>query len=375
MSPTAVLGIVFVALALASTFLMFQFWGYAYDKEARKSACPQWKMNVHRAVGYAYAAVYVVMMIQMVPRLWQYQIEFPARTTAHIMLGLTIGVILLIKISILRWFRHFEEWMPALGVGMLLCTVLLVGLSLPIALRAGGQVGHDAFDEANRTRVRGLLDGAGFAAGTDLDALASADGLREGRRVLLDECTFCHDLKTAIARPRTPADWRHTVERMAEKPTLGPRLDPGELDRVTAYLVAITPDLQQSAKAKRAEDEDRAESARAAEELERDLDAGPPTAPDAGAVAAAPPTPAAPATPAVPKPAPAKPAVDLAKAKAAYQRVCSQCHPTSDTDDAPPKSRRAVDVLIARMVENGLEASRAELALVRAHLLATYVGR
>jgi mono/diheme cytochrome c family protein len=292
------------------------------------------------------------------------------------MLGLTIGVILLVKISILRWFRHFEEWMPALGVGLLLCTVLLVGLSLPIALRAGGQVGHDAFDEANRARVRGLLDGAGFAAGTDLDALASADGLREGRRVLLDECTFCHDLKTAIARPRTPADWRHTVERMAEKPTLGPRLDPGELDRVTAYLVAITPDLQQSAKAKRAEDEERAASARAAEELERDLDAGPLPAADAGAVAVAPtePTPT-PTEPAPPAPAPAKPAVDLARAKAAYQRVCSQCHPTSDTDDAPPKSRRAVDALIARMVDNGLEASRGELALVRAHLLATYVGK
>src|SRR5688572_28774251 len=100
-SVSAILGIRFLGLAIASVLLMFQFWGYPYDKEKRKSACPQWKMNVHRGVGYAYAILYVVMMFQMVPRLWTYQVEFPARTVAHIMLGITIGVVLLLKIVIL----------------------------------------------------------------------------------------------------------------------------------------------------------------------------------------------------------------------------------------------------------------------------------
>ena len=74
-------------------------------------------------------------VVQMVPRLWEYQVEFPARTVAHFMLGFTIGVILLLKVSILRWFRHFEEWMPVLGVGLLTCTVLLSALSLPFVFR------------------------------------------------------------------------------------------------------------------------------------------------------------------------------------------------------------------------------------------------
>src|SRR5690349_5699707 len=168
-SLTTVLGLVFVALALASTFLMFQFWGYPYDEQHRRSACPQWKMNVHRAVGYAYLAVYLVMMVHMVPRLWQYQIEFPARTVAHIMLGMTIGVILIVKVSILRWFRHFEEWMPALGVALLLCTVLLVGLSLPFVVRFGAGIDDGALTATNRARVRELLGGAGFPADADLD--------------------------------------------------------------------------------------------------------------------------------------------------------------------------------------------------------------
>jgi hypothetical protein len=53
--------------------------------------------------------------------------------------------------------------------------------------------------------------------------------------------------------------------------------------------------------------------------------------------------------------------------------MCSKCHPSSDIDDAPPRTRRAVDTLVARMVDNGLEASRADLSMVRAYLVATYV--
>jgi cytochrome c5 len=384
MGLTAVLGIVFVALAFASTFLMFQFWGYPYDEAAKKSECPQWKHNLHRGVGYAYAIIYVVMMWHMVPRLWQYHIEFPPRTVAHIMLGITIGVILLVKIAILRWYRHFEEWMPVLGVALLLCTVLLVSLSLPGALRASGGVGHDAFSDANRARARTLLAEAGFPAGVDLEALTTEAALRDGRGVLLEKCAFCHDLQTAIARPRTPADWRRTVERMAEKPTLGPVLEEIDTRRVTAYLVAITPDLQQSARARRAAEEEHAEAKRAMEEIEGgdDDDAEPiaePTLADAGPVAdagaASDPADAGSSAPAKPAPSKPKRAADPAAAKAAYERICSQCHPASDTDDSPPRSRRAVDVLIARMVDNGLEAKAADLRLVREHLLATFVKK
>jgi hypothetical protein len=212
----AVLGILFLGLAVLSTLLMFRFWGYPYDEKNRKSSCPQWKMNIHRGVGYAYALVYIVLMSQMVPRMWTYQIEFPARTVAHIILGITIGVILLVKIVILRWFRHFEEWMPALGVSLLLCTFLLIGLSVPFVAKERALASGDTFTAENRERTRGLLSRAGFADKVDFDELASERSLRSGRNVLLTKCTYCHDLRTAIARPRTPSDWLRTVERMAE---------------------------------------------------------------------------------------------------------------------------------------------------------------
>ena len=391
-SVTATLGVLFLVLAFVSTYLMFRFWGYPYDKERRKSECPQWKMNIHRAVGYSYAGVYVVMMTQMVPRLWEYQVEFPARTVAHIMLGFTIGVLLLLKISILRWFRHFEEWMPAIGVGLLTCTVLLSGLSLPFVVREQAIASaEETFSPENRARVRQLLAEAGFPEGTDLDRLSGARELRHGRRVLLEECTFCHDLRTAISRPRTPGDWVRTVQRMAEKPTLGPRIGPEEAHAAAAYLVAITPELQRSAKSKRAEDMEKEESLQAATDLNGEggdtdeadtADTDKPAVADADADADkagdedskkdskdAEPAVAS----AAPKPKRSPP--DAAAAKKEFEQTCSKCHGLSDVDDAPPRTAAQVRSLIKRMAENGMEASRKELELIRYHMIKTYVEK
>jgi mono/diheme cytochrome c family protein len=285
-------------------------------------------MNVHRGVGYAYAILYVVMMVQMVPRLWTYQVEFPARTVAHIMLGITIGVILLVKISILRWFRHFEEWMPVLGVAMLLCTFLLTGLSVPFVLKeralAAAAVGGDVYSAENRARVARLLPEAGFPPEAPLAELSTEPALRDGREVLLSKCVECHDLKTVIS-----------------KPPLGSVITEPDMYRVSAYLIAITPDLQRSAKKKREQVMAQAE-ARAAVE--------------------------APAAPA--------PAFDHERARSTFEKVCSQCHELSDVDEEPPTSADEARALIARMVdENGLEASKEELALVEGWLNEKYVKK
>src|SRR5437868_4971831 len=96
---SASLGVLFLALAFAATFLMYYLWGFPFDKVARRSAAPRSLLLTHRAIGYAYGALYLFMMSQMVPRMWQYQVELPPRTVAHLMLGFTIGVILVVKIS------------------------------------------------------------------------------------------------------------------------------------------------------------------------------------------------------------------------------------------------------------------------------------
>src|SRR5437016_2695996 len=94
------LGFSFFLVALAATLLMFYLWGFPFDHEKLRSSAPPRLMLLHRLLGWVYVAIYVVLMSQMVPRLWRYQVEFPARTVAHLLLGMTIGSLLLVKIVI-----------------------------------------------------------------------------------------------------------------------------------------------------------------------------------------------------------------------------------------------------------------------------------
>ena len=61
-------------------------------------------MVIHRILGLCYLELYLLLMAQMVPRVFDYQVEFSTRTVAHLMLGVSIGLLLIVKLSIIRFF-------------------------------------------------------------------------------------------------------------------------------------------------------------------------------------------------------------------------------------------------------------------------------
>lgn len=350
---SASLGILFLIVGVAAVFLMYYLWGFPFDHATNKSAAPPSLLRAHRVLGWLFVLIYIAMMVEMVPRMWNYQVEWPARTVAHMCFGMGIGFILVVKVAILRFFRHLEEWMPVLGTLLLAFTILLAGLSMPHAFRemalAGDVEGGDVYSAANRERVARLLQTADLPPEAKTEELATTAGLREGRRVLLKKCVACHDLKTILIRPRSPADWVRTVDRMTIKPAFTDPITEEEGWAVSAYLVAISRDLQKSMKERRAEQ-------MAKEKAEASL----------GAAAEASAGTAAPA---------AKP-VDEAAAKKAYETVCSQCHELADVDKVPPATETDVSALIRRMVEeNDLKAPSEELDMIEWYMIKKFVHR
>ncbi len=344
-SISALLGIAFAVLGTGTVFLMFHLWGYPFDKATRTSAAPKSLMLLHRAMGYAFFLLYLVMMAQMVPRLFRYQVEFPPRTVVHIVLGITIGFLLMVKISILRFFRHLEEWMPFLGVALLLCTYLLIGLSVPFSLRerflASAAAGGDVVSPANLERLRKILPTAGLPAEAPVLELASKKGLLAGREILLKECVACHDLRTILVKPRPPKDWVHVVERMAEKPLFGDALSKEKQWAAATYLIAISPQLQESAKKMRDQK---------AQSREVRLTA----------------------TTAMESPEDETP-YDAAKAKSLFETKCAECHETTDVDEYKFTDAADVKEVMQRMLDNGLEGTPAELDSLRKYVELTYL--
>lgn len=145
--------------------------------------------------------------------------------------------------------------MPNIGTSLLICTVVLTGLSIPFSFReqslAFGR--GDVSKAANLERLKGLLPLASFSSDTNLESLATPSALDLGRQVLLGDCVVCHDLRTVLLRPRTPSDWLQTVVRMGEKPNPSGEITQREANSVTAYLIAITPEIQQSSQSKRSQ--------------------------------------------------------------------------------------------------------------------------
>jgi mono/diheme cytochrome c family protein len=342
----AVLGLLFWLLALGNTVLMFKLWGYPFDHERMVSAAPRPLMLTHRVIGYAFAGIYLFLMTRMVPRMWEYQVELPARTVVHLTMGLSIGIILVVKILIVRFFKHLESsTVPFLGILLLVCTTVLIGLSVPIALREAylgrGTAGGAAVQAERLERVKELLPQVGLPPSMPLAQVASAAGLARGRAVLLGKCVQCHDLRTVLARPRTPAAWVETVTRMAERSVFAP-ISEEERWNVVSYLVAISPDLQRAVERKRARE---LAQVPAAEVLQ------PGGARPGG---------------------PAAPSVDVASAKATFESTCKGCHALSRVERSPPRSAAQARALVARMVENGLDADRAKLEQIVLYLTETY---
>ncbi len=339
------LGIAFLALAIIAVLLQAWLWGPKFwNEELKKTEAPKFWLRMHALAGYAYAVIYVVMMWNMLPRLWEYQYELPARTVFHAVVGITIGVLLICKIMILLFFRHFEESMPFYGFGLLLCTVILSTLSIPYALQAHDFSGKTS-DPHNVERVKRLLANVDWGdQEVDIEAITTEAGFEHGRQVLVKQCIVCHDMRTILAKPRTPQKWFDVSIRMLEKPSVfGDQLTAEDIPPVTAYLAAITPEIQKSTKDQRKLEREGEENTDAMVALAH----------------------AAEATPQTPK-------IEAAIGDKLLQDNCTSCHELDENDNHGPDDLAGWRSVVAAMVEEGCELEDAVATQIAEYLAQKY---
>jgi len=344
----AILGISFLGLGIAGTVLMYWLWGFPYDHEKFKSEAPPHLLFIHRAIGYLYLIIYILLMWQMIPRLWSYQIEFPARTVIHLSFGMLIGAVLFLKILVVRFFKHLESRLaPFFGSLLMISTLILVGLSVPMAFKeyqlrknvAGGEV----FSKENLLRIKRIVPEARFGSEVPLDEIITKESLLKGRKVLLVKCVQCHDLRTVLIKPRTPSNWVNIVKRMSERSVADPIFEE-EQWWVTAYLIALSPELQKGLRAKK-----EGEAISSVIKVESISDPGKKSSSEEILTT-----------------------FDLNESKILFEIRCSACHYLSNIENNPPKNEEEVNSLLSRMVSNGLNISDSELSQIAFYLSEKY---
>jgi cytochrome c5 len=350
------LGIAFVVLSIIATYLQAWLWGFPMVPDPGgpdpngKSTAPKHWIQVHRIAGMFYVLIYIVLMAEMIPRLWEYQVELPARTVMHAVFGIMIGLILIAKLGIIRWFQHFGKSLPVLGFWLFACTIILALLSLPHAIR-GLAVTGAAATPANVERVQRILGNLDLGEGIETSELTTIQSLSEGRDILASKCTTCHDLRTILAKPKTGKRWHDCVIRMAEKPAFGDPITAEDVPVVTAYLIAITPDIQQSRKKLKAVAANQAKK----------------TASVASALAA----PAAAAADTSPE--------EAAATKALFEEACTECHELDSVEEFATANNPDLAgwlAVIQRMVEEeGAELDGADATRIAQYLSTAYAGK
>jgi mono/diheme cytochrome c family protein len=227
----SLLGIFFVAAGVIALVSMLTLMG----RSERRLGAPALK-RIHRTAGYVFAALLVVLAVLGARYLAAARDGLPLRGVIHWTLASLLVVILAIKIAIVRWYKQFLKFVPALGLAVFVVAFVVAAVSLGYFALTGA-VG------------RGPQDGPTGATG---DA-------EHGAAVFARNCEICHFGDTGESsmgpglgglfarrtlssngRPVTRENVRaQIVAPTGSMPAFENRLSQDELDNLIAYLETL----------------------------------------------------------------------------------------------------------------------------------------
>jgi ferredoxin-NADP reductase len=207
---SAFVGILFVLAAGANVWLMFQRMspGRIGPRAARLT-------QAHRALGYLYLTLYLIMMYFMIVRLQDAPDELAPRALIHMILGLTLAPLLFLKILIARTFRNQSQYLTPLGLILFSLSFILVGMTAgPYLLR-----------RATMTTIS--LQAVGLRS--------ERVDLRQAEELMRARCARCHNLERVVGARKDTQGWLETVNRMRALPGSG--ISEAEGRTILSYLV------------------------------------------------------------------------------------------------------------------------------------------
>ncbi|HEX6100269.1 MAG TPA: hypothetical protein VF432_28400 [Thermoanaerobaculia bacterium] len=214
MSTTIWLGGLMAAIAIVNAGLMAWLWRFPMqpDPTGRDphgvSTAPRFWTNVHRALGYGFVLIYIALLFEMVPRTWGFR-ETTAVSVVHGGLGIAVGVLLIVKIAIIRRFQRFGHRLPWIGGALAVSTVITAGLGIAPAWMV----------------LRPLTPLSGELA--------------RGRDVVSRKCNQCHGASVIASEREDARKWERITREMQRFSRTIPGKEPiAEDERVlaTAYL-------------------------------------------------------------------------------------------------------------------------------------------
>ncbi|HKR64257.1 MAG TPA: hypothetical protein VJZ00_11050 [Thermoanaerobaculia bacterium] len=217
MQTTIWFGLAMATIAVINATLMAWLWRFpmAPDPSGRSphgiSTAPRAGVLLHRGLGYVFILLYAALLFEMLPRTWEFRVATPT-SIVHGILGVFIGLLLTVKIAVIRRFHSFGHRLPWIGGTLAVTTIITAALGVVPAWRV----------------VQPL-------------AKLTPEQTR-GREALSSKCNQCHGASTIASEREDAREWSRITRKMQRFSRTIPGKDPiSDEERIAAarYLSSI----------------------------------------------------------------------------------------------------------------------------------------
>jgi hypothetical protein len=205
---STILSLIFLIIGAAAVYCMMA-------KLGRKELDhPERYTRLHKWFGWLFVVLFLVLFISMLERIENYYEESSPRITFHIVLSVALFLLILVKVSIPRFFRMLGKHLFLLGIVVYLTAFTLVvitaGYYIIWKYKEEPYISHAEIPEHMK----------------DIDL---------GKELFIVKCSTCHLLKN-IMQPRSLESWEKIVNEMVK--IAEPRITIAEANQILHYLSA-----------------------------------------------------------------------------------------------------------------------------------------
>jgi mono/diheme cytochrome c family protein len=234
-----VLGFAMAALGAGAALGMW----YAYRKKGGSGPSRRLLNLGHRITGYAFAAVYVAAMAMMLPRVIDSVGSFSVALIGHIVAAVLVGVVLVVKVLVLRTAPKKRRLLPWLGGALAVLALAVMYQPIALALTMKRDTAAASTPENKARAVAALSQVEGFE-GHDVAAIVEYAASDRGIVAFRSDCGQCHTVELTLRKHKTAGKWWETVEEMAEKAEEDDdarKIDEESARLIAAWLVLVRP--------------------------------------------------------------------------------------------------------------------------------------
>lgn len=204
-------------IAVINASLMAWLWRFpmAPDPSRRSpqgiSTAPRAGVLLHRGLGYVFLLMYGTLLFEMLPRTWEFRVATPT-SIVHGIVGVFVGVLLTVKLAVIRRFHSFGHRLPWIGGTLAVTTVITVALGVVPAWRVVQPLAQLTPEQAR------------------------------GRDAVSRKCNQCHGASTIASEREDAREWSRITRKMQRFSRRIPGKDPiSDEERIAAaqYLPSI----------------------------------------------------------------------------------------------------------------------------------------